>query len=1097
VLNWIIDFSLRHRFAVLLGVLACATLGAVSLRYLDIDAFPDTTPVQVQINTVAPALAPEEVEQQITFPIEQVIGGLPRLEQVRSVSKFGLSQVVVTFEDGTDVYFARQLINERLSTAQLPEGIARPKLGPVATGLGEVFHYVVALRGQSIDQLPEAQREEKLRYLRTIHDWVIRPKLRTVKGVAEVNSWGGHEKQYQVRIYPERLVKYGLTFHEVLEAVEKNNQNVGGGQIRQGTEMLLIHGVGRTTNVRQIQRIVVTARGGVPVRVGDVADVEIGHEVRRGAVTADGTGEVVLGLGFMLMGENSHRVTRALEDKLEEVKKNLPPDVQVTTVYDRTELVDHVIRTARENLFEGGLLVIAVLFLFLGNLRAACIVALAIPLSMLFAFSGMLRFGIAASLLSLGAIDFGMVVDSSVVMVENCVRHIARGDARRRRRLDVIRDAAVEVRRPTLFGELIIMIVYLPILTLEGIEGKLFRPMALTVVFALAGSLVLSLTLMPVLASLFLPRRVEEREPLLMRLVKRLYAPVLRFSMRHRLAVLGFAAAVLVLAFGMVAPNLGSEFVPRLSEGAVAVSVVRLAGTDLHESVRYNTQMEKAVLAAFPDEVAHVWSRTGTAEVATDPMGVELTDLFISLKPRDRWTVQDDNGKRVTTQAELTELIEKALRDLPGQHIESSQPIEMRMNEMISGVKSEVAVKVFGDDFTVLQAEAKEVERVLNSIPGHADVKVEQLTGQPVLEIKIDQDQIARYGVPARAVLDLIQSLGSKPLGEVVEGQMRFPLTVHLPDKYRASPKAIGAMLVATPAGGRVPLERLATVERVQGPSTITREWGQRRITVTCNVRGRDMGSFVEEARRKVDEEVRLSDARYHLEWGGQFENLRRARTRLLVVVPLALLLIFGLLYLTYHNVVDALRVFTGVPFAWVGGVLALWLRGMPFSIPAAVGFIALSGVAVLDDMILVSYISQLREKGLSVNDAVRQAALTRLRPVLMTTLVASLGFVPMALSTGMGAEVQRPLATVVIGGVISAMVMSLLVGRVVYLVFDAWARGLSWVLCRGLGTRPEVLRPLLGLHAETGVEDMGGAGSGARESSEEHAAPLADRMIS
>ena len=599
------------------------------------------------------------------------------------------------------------------------------------------------------------------------------------------------------------------------------------------------------------------------------------------------------------------------------------------------------------------------LFAFLGNLRAAGIVALAIPLSMLFAFSGMLRFGVAASLLSLGAIDFGLVVDSSVVMIENCVRHIAHGDLTRKTKLEIVRDAAVEVRKPTMFGELIIMIVYLPILTLEGVEGKLFRPMALTVIFALVGSMILSLTLMPVLASLLLPKKIEEREPLLMRLAHRLHAPILRLCMDHKLVVIGFALCVLVVAFGMIAPNLGSEFVPRLSEGAICINVVRLAGTDLDESIRANTKMEQAILKAFPDEVEHVWSRIGTAEVATDPMGVELTDVFITLKPRHRW-------KKAKTQAELTELIEKELRDIPGQRMAFTQPIEMRINEMTSGVKTDVAVKLFGDDFPTLVAKAKEIEKVLRTIPGNADLAVEQITGQPVLQIQIKQDEIARYGVPAKAVLDLVESIGSKPLGEIVEGQLRFPLVVRLPENYRASPEAIGGILVATPSGERIPLSRLATVQVVESPSTITREWGQRRITVTCNVRGRDLGSFVAEAQSKVAEKVQMPPGRYHIEWGGQFENLQRARTRLMIVVPVAFVLIFGLLYLTYRNVMDALRVFTGIPFAWVGGIFALWLRDMPFSISAAIGFIALSGVAVLDDMILVSYVRQLRKMGLS-----------------------------------------------------------------------------------------------------------------------------------
>jgi len=1060
MLNGIIDFSLRHRFLVIAVVLASAVGGALSLRHLDIDAFPDTTPVQIQVNTVAPSLAPEEVERQITFPVEQAISGLPGLDMVRSISKFGLSQVVVTFKDGTDVYFARQVVNERLGSVALPEGIERPQMGPVSTGLGEVFHYVLTCEGYDFSTLPDEERIKKVTELRTIHDWVVKPQLQSVPGVAEVNSWGGYEKQYQVRIDPGRLVKHHLTFDQVTEAIQENNRNVGGGNISVGARMLLVHGQGRTVNVEQIRNIVITATRGVPIRVRDVADVETGHEIRLGAVTAHGRGEAVLGLGFMLMGENSHEVTWALKNKLDEIKSTLPPGVTIQTVYDRTELVDHVIDTARKNLFEGGLLVIAVLFMFLGKLRAGLIVALAIPLSMLFAFSGMLRFGIAASLLSLGAIDFGMIVDSSVVMVENCVRHLAHGNPRGRSRLEVIRDAAVEVRKPTMFGELIIMIVYLPILTLEGIEGRLFRPMALTVIMALAGSMVLSLTLMPVLASLTLPKRIEEREPLLMRIAHRVHNPLLRVSMEHKFIVIGVTLCVLVVAFGMIAPNLGSEFVPRLSEGSIVINVIRLAGINLEESIRYNTRMEKALLAAFPGEIQYVWSRMGSPEVATDPMGVELTDIFITLRPREQW-------RRARTQDELTELIQKELRDMPGQRLAMMQPIEMRMNEMISGIRSDVAAILFGDDFDVLVKKAAEIERVLKSIPGAADVSTEQVTGQPVLQIRVNQDEIARYGIAAKAVLDMVESLGSKQVGEVYEGQLRFPLVVRLPESVRASPEAIGAVLVTTPAGEQIPLSRLATLETVEGPSTIKREWYQRRITVSANVRGRDMVSFVEDARRKIGEKVQLPPGRYSLAFGGQFEHYESARQRLMLVVPLAVGLIFTLLFLTYRNVIDALRVLTGVPLGWVGGIVALWLRDMPFSISAAIGFIAMSGVAVLDDMILVSYIRQLRRKGLPRDEAVRVAAVTRLRPVLMTTLVASLGFVPMALSTGMGAEVQRPLATVVIGGVISAMVMSLLVIRVLYVLFDSAAGGLVWLMNRVFGVRPEQLAWLIGEYRE------------------------------
>jgi heavy metal efflux system protein len=1073
VLNRVIDFSLRHRFLVILGAVVLIIGGGLALRYLNIDAFPDTTPVQVQINTTAPSLTPEEIEVQITYPVEQMIGGLPGLKNLRSVSKFGLSQVVVTFEDGMDIYFVRQLLNERLATVQLPVGIERPRLGPVSTGLGEVFHYVVTSKGYDFSTLPEDERLKKLTELRTLHDWVIKPQLRTVPGVAEVNSWGGYEKQYQVRIDPDRLIEHGLTFDQVVEALQKNNRNVGGGYVRRGTEAPLVHGIGRTVNVKQIEGIVIAARDGVPIHVRDVAEVQIGHEVRRGAVTADGKGEVVLGLGFMLMGENSHVVTRELKTKLNDIQTNLPAGVQVSQVYDRTELVDHVIDTVRKNLFEGGLLVVAVLFAFLGNLRAAAIVAAAIPLSMLFAFSGMLRFGIAASLLSLGAIDFGMVVDSSVVMVENCVRHLAHGDAFRRNKIAVIRDAAVEVRKPTLFGELIIMIVYLPILTLEGIEGKLFRPMALTVIFALLGSMVLSMTLMPVLASLFLPRKLEEREPLLMRLAHRIHNPILHLCMKHKAVVLGIAACVLVVAFGMIAPHLGAEFVPRLSEGAIAVNVVRLAGTDLDESIRLNTQMEQIILKKFPDEVRHVWSRIGTAEIATDPMGIELTDLFISLKPREQWA-------RARTQDELVGLLQKELRDLPGQKLAFSQPIELRINEMVSGVRSDVGIKVFGDDLDVLKKRAAEVQRVVQQIPGAADVNVEQSTPQPVLRVKVKQAEIARYGVPAQAVLELVEAIGTRHVGDIYEGQFRFPLTVHLPEKFRASKEQVEAILLLTPSGERIPLGRLAEVEYDDGPSTITREWYQRRVTVTCNVRGRDMVGFVEEAKRRIADEVRLPPGRYHVEYGGQFEHYESARTRLLIVVPLAVVLVFVLLFLTYRNVIDSLRVFTGVPLGWVGGIFALWLRGMPLSISAIVGFIAMSGVAVLDDMILVSYIRQLRRKGLARDEAVRVAAVTRLRPVLMTTLVASLGFLPMALSTGMGAEVQRPLATVVIGGVISAMVMSLLVIRVLYVLFDAVGNGIVRTCGALFGTRPEQLSWLVGdLRSGSETEEEAGEQDG------------------
>jgi cobalt-zinc-cadmium resistance protein CzcA len=1034
MLNKIIEWSLEHRFLVLLATLIFVGGSLYVVDAINIDAFPDTTPVQVQINAPAPGLAPEEVERQLTFPVEQALGGLARLEEVRSVTRFGLAQVVVSFEDGTDVYFARQQVNERLANLEIPEGRPRPKMGPIATGLGEVFHYM--LRSPRHDLLE----------LRTLQDWVVRPALRTVPGTAEINSWGGYEKEYQVRIDPRGLIKHGVTFEQVAQAVRDNNLSAGGGYLNRSGQRLLISGAARTQDLAQIRNIVVTAKQGVPIKVGDVATVEIGHDLPPGGVTADGRGPIVLGLGFMLMGENGYTVTNRLKEKFEQVKPTVPADVQVETLYDRTELVNHVIDTVRSNLFEGGLFVVAVLFLFLGNLRAGLIVASAIPLSMLFAFCGMLQFGIAASLLSLGALDFGLVVDSSVVLVENVVRHLAHAPDKGSDQLssrslrDIVRDAAVEVRGPTMFGELIIMIVYLPILTLEGVEGKMFRPMALTVIFALAGSLVLSLTLMPVLASLLLPRRLSARKPWLVRLAEWLYAPLLRVAMRLRWLVISLAIAALAVAV-ILALNLGGEFVPRLSEGALVGTVKRSPDTDLAEVERLNTLMEQIVHEQFPTEVEHVWGRCGTGQVATDPMGIEETDFFISLKPRSQWRPE------IHSQDELVERIEHALRIIPGQTLSFSQPIEQRVNEMISGVRSDVAVKIFGDDLDILDTAAEAVRKILESIDGARDVtRLEELHGQPVLQVRVRQEELARYGLPARAVLDLVESLAGKPQGEVIEGQIPFPLMVRLPEQYRSSPEAVGSLLVTTSSGERVPLSRLASIDVLEGPAEISREWGQRRVTVQCNVRGRDIESFVTEAQHQVTDKVKLpSGGRYRTEWGGQFENLQRAQRRLLFIVPLAFLLIFALLRLTFSSLRDVVLVFTAVPFACVGGVAALWLRDMPFSISAGVGFVALSGVSVLNSMLLVTFIRHLLEQGRGLREAIQEGAQSRVRPVLMTALVASLGFLPMALATSMGAEVQRPLATVVIGGVLSSTAMTLLVLPVLYEMFgDAGASVLN-----------------------------------------------------
>ncbi|MBX3396738.1 MAG: efflux RND transporter permease subunit [Phycisphaerae bacterium] len=1011
MLNAIIEWSLRYRFLVIALTALVVITGAFSAAHLPVDAFPDTTPVQVQINTVAPALTPLEIEQQITFPVEQSISGLKSLKEVRSLSKFGLSQVTVIFEDGVDIYFARQLVMERLGTVDLPEGLPSPTMGPVATGLGEVFHYILTSQTRSLSEL------------RTIQDWIVKPQLRSVSGVAEVNSWGGRERQYQVVVDPARLLKYDLTLLDVFEALRRNNMNVGGGNITRAGESLLVQGVGLLTTLEQVEEVVIKSEDGVPVYIRDLGRVVDGHEIRRGAVTYAGQGEAVLGLGFMLMGENTREVTERMKARMEEIRPSLPEDVNVTAVYDRTELVDHVLHTVQTNLVEGAILVIAVLFVFLGNLRAGLIVAAAIPLSMLFAANCMLQAGIAGSLMSLGAIDFGLIVDSSVIQIENSVRHLAH-DGGKRSRIDVVRDAAIEVRKPTMFGELIIMIVYLPILTLEGIEGKLFRPMALTVIFALIGSLVLSLTLMPVLASLLLPRKPRERDPILVRAAKRVYTPALDFVLRHRVLVL--SAVAIALAGGVfLGSRLGTVFIPRLSEEALVINTVRLAGVSVDESVRYGTQLEKLMLAEFPDEILHIWSRTGTAEVATDPMGLELTDVFLTLKPRDEWT-------RAGTQAELVEQMETVLAGMPAMRAIFTQPIEMRVNEMVAGIRSDLGIKVFGDDFEALKSIGDEIAGLLERVPGASDVTVEQVTGQPLLEIRVRQNQLARYGISAGDVLDFIASIGNLQMGEIRQGQVRFPLTVRLPDEYRTDPERVGNLLIPTASGERLPLYRLAELRITEGPSTINREWSKRRLIVQCNARGRDIGGLVKDVEERIASEVVLPTG-YYVRFGGQFEHLERASRRLMIVVPLALLLIFLLLYLTYGRVMDVIRIFMTLPLAAIGGIVALHLRDMPFSVSAGVGFVAMSGVSVLGDMVFVSFLRGLMEQGRSLRDAIREAALTRIRPVLMTGLVASLGFVPMALNTGVGAEVQRPLATVVIGCVVTSTFLTLLVLPVFY----------------------------------------------------------------
>lgn len=1011
LLNAVIRVSLENRLVVAAVWAAVSLLGVISASRLPMDAFPDTTPVQVQVNTTAAALSPLEVERQLTFPVEQALSGLPGLEEVRSLSKFGFSQVTLVFEDGADLWRARQTVAERLSAVELAAGVDRPQLGPVATGLGEVFHYLVTGEGKSLAEL------------RTVQDWIIKPQLRALPGVAEVNTWGGDERRIEVVVDPTNLQKYGLSLDELVHALEENNGNVGGGSFDASGEATLVQGLGTLTSLAAIEQVVVTSFDGVPVRVRDVATVVEGREIRRGAVTANGQGEAVLGLGFMLMGENSHDVTTRLALRLDEVRSGLPDGVQVETVYARTTLVDQVLATVERNLLEGALLVVVVIFLFLGNWRAGLIVAVTIPISMLFATNWMLQWGIAGSLMSLGAIDFGLLVDSSIIQVENAVRRL--GENPGKPKLDVVREAAVEVLGPTMFGQFVIIVVYLPILTLQGIEGRLFRPMALTVVFALVGATLASITLVPVLSSYFLRQTSGNHENALVRGLQRMYRPVVRQALASPGLVLGIAGFFLLNA-GFLATRLGTEFIPRLGEGTIVINTVRLASVSLDESVRYGTQIERVLLQKFPDEVARLWTRTGTAEVATDPMGTELSDVFVSLKPRPEWT-------RAETQDELVKAMQAELSVLPGMRMVFTQPIEMRVNEMVAGIRADVGIKLFGDDLEVLKTQARAIEAVVNAISGAADVSVEQVTGVPVLQVAVNPVATGRYGIPTREVLDVVEALGGREVGEMQEGERRFPIAVRIDPRYQ-EPALLKRLLVTTQHGERLPLASLATLTTVDGPSTIQREWAKRRIVVQTNVRGRDVGGFVRDVERAIHEQLDFPDG-YFVRYGGQFENLQRAQERLAIVVPVALGLIFALLYATYGRMIDAARVFTGVPFAAVGGIVALWARDLPFSVSAAVGFVALSGVSVLGDMVLVSTIRRNLDAGLPLREAVETAATERLRPVLMTALVASFGFVPMALNTGIGAEVQRPLATVVVGGLFSSTALTLVVLPVLYTV--------------------------------------------------------------
>jgi len=1025
MINALIRFSIAQKLIVLLLVAIMAAAGAYSLINLPIDAVPDVTNVQVQVLTNAPSLAPLEIERQITFPIEVAMSGIPGVEEIRSVSKFGISNVTIVFEESTDIYFARQLILERMATARenIPPSIGSPEMGPIATGLGEIYQYEVRAEPGSNYTATD---------LRTIHDWNIRRQLMGVPGVTEVNSHGGYGKQYEVRLSPEKLQSYGLTLSDVHDAVMSNNGTVGGGYITKGAEQYLLRGVGLVEKMEDITNIVVkTGKEGVPVFVRDLGEVVEGQSIRQGAVSTNGEGEIVSGMAIMLKGENSRVVAERVKAKIEEIKMTLPKGVTIEPFYDRTSLVKRAIWTVEKNLLEGAALVIFVLLLLLGNWRGALLVATIIPLSMLFAAILMRIFNVSGNLMSLGALDFGLIVDGAVVMVENVVRRRAEAQHEKSREPPerTILEACLEVARPVVFAVAIIGIVYLPILSLRGIEGKMFVPMALTVIFALLGSLLLSLTYVPAMLALILKGNVSESESFLVRWAKQIYRPSLAFVMKFRAQVLAIAVTVVVIS-GIIFPYLGGEFIPRLDEGDILVEAISLPSVSLDQSMVMTTAVEKS-LKVYP-EVKTIVSKCGAPAVATDSMSLNQCDVFVMLNPIDEW-------KSGWSKEKLIEEMSKKLEaEVPGAaSFGFMQPIEMRVNELIAGTRGDVAIKLFGDDLQVLADKGEEIEKVLATIQGAEETKAEVTTGLPQLQIKPDRAAIARYGINVEDVNELVEAIfAGKKAGEVFEGEQRFDIVLRLNEDASKSVESVRALILTAPNGQRVPLAQVADIALVEGAAQISREATRRRIVVSTNVRQRDIASFVTEAKEKIGKDVTLPPG-YYLQWGGAFENLERATSRLLIVVPIALFLIFVMLFSTFGSAKQALMIYTGIPFAIVGGVVALALRGMPFSISAGVGFIALFGVAVLNGVVMVSFINHLREEGKSVLDAVKEGSMTRLRPVLMTALVASLGFIPMALATSAGAEVQRPLATVVIGGLITSTLLTLLILPTLYAWFE------------------------------------------------------------
>ncbi|SLM47836.1 Protein HelA [Nitrospira japonica] len=1032
MLNALFEFSLRNRFLIFTFVLLVVFAGVYSMRQLPIDAVPDVTPNQVQILTNSPGLGPVEVETFITFPVETALSGLPGITVIRSVSRFGLSAVTVYFEEGMDIYFCRRLVMERLPRAQqaIPPGFGNPEMGPISTGLGEIFQFEVKGQGFSLMQL------------RTILDWDIALKLRSVPGVVEVNSYGGELQTYEVVLDAAKLVAYNIPIGRVFEAIERNNANAGGGYIVHAQEQYLIRGEGLVQNLEDLNNIVVATRhDGTPIYIRHIAQTRFEPMVRQGAVTRDERGEIVTGVVLMLIGENSRVVVDRIKAKLDDIKKSLPPGVTIDPYYDRTDLVRSTIRTVTTNLTEGAVLVIAVLFLLLGNLRAGLIVATMIPLSMLVAMTGMLATGISGNLMSLGAIDFGLIVDGAVVMVENIMRHLADRQKALQSRLDpdqirqLILQSGHEVLRPIFFAVGIIIIVYLPILTLQGVEGKMFRPMAVTVIFALVAALVLAFTVTPVLASIFLRRDVSEEDTSVVRWAQCVYRPLLLRTMRHPLLT-GSAAALVFAGSIAVASFLGAEFIPKLDEGAIALQAWRFPSVALEESVRSTSRIGE-VLRKFP-EVATIVPRTGRPEIATDPMGVEVSDVYIILKPRSEW-------KTGATKDALIEAFDSALKAaVPGTIFSYSQPIELRVQELIAGVRSDIAITIFGEDMNTLKRLGDQVVQVVSRVPGAADTKAEQVAGMPYLRVIINREAIARYGINASEILETVEAFGGRVAGQVIKGNQRFFIQVRFRPEDRANIDRIKDIRVADPAGRQIPLSQLADIRTETGLAQISRENIHRRLAVETNVRGRDLARFVADAQRDVEAQLPLPKG-YWIEWGGQFEQLQEASTRLAFVVPAASFLIFVLLYSTFNAVRPAALIFLNIPLAATGGIFALALRGMPFSISAGIGFVALFGVAVLNGVVLMSYILDLQAKGLSRVEAAIQGAMIRLRPVLMTALVASLGFVPMALSTSAGAEVQQPLATVVIGGLVTSTALTLLVLPTLYVweerLQEAWGR--------------------------------------------------------